>query len=121
MKVHLAKNHISRTDFIKRYSTVFKQCCILVGIKNKHLHHIRHTFAVRRYIELRDIYQVAKELGHSSVTTTEIYAKFNLSRLEHDFPSLLSSAKKAILGKEFSIRDTDIRDTHYINSSIARG
>ena len=27
-------------------------------------------------------------MGHSSVTTTEIYAKFNLRRLEMDFPSL---------------------------------
>ena len=28
---------------------------------------------------------------HSSVTTTEIYAKFNLRRLEMDFPSLVKS------------------------------
>ncbi len=121
MEVHLAKNNTSKTDFIKRYSRVFKQCCILVGIEDKHLHHIRHTFAVRRYLELRDIYQVAKELGHSSVTTTEIYANFNLSKLEQDFPSILNSAKKVVIGKEISIRDTDIRDTRYINSSIARG
>lgn len=118
---HLAKNYISKTDFIKRYSRIFKKCCLLVGIKNKHLHHIRHTFAVRRYLELRDIYQVAKELGHSSVTTTEIYAKFNLSKLEQDFPSLMKNTKKSIISKEFSIRDTDIRDTRYIISSVARG
>ena len=30
-------------------------------------------------------------MGHSSVTTTEIYAKFNLRRLEMDFPSLVLS------------------------------
>ena len=30
-------------------------------------------------------------MGHSSVTTTEIYAKFNLRRLEMDFPSLVKS------------------------------
>ena len=29
-------------------------------------------------------------MGHSSVTTTEIYAKFSLRRLEMDFPSLVS-------------------------------
>ena len=30
-------------------------------------------------------------MGHSSVTTTEIYAKFSLRRLEMDFPSLVNS------------------------------
>ena len=58
-----------------------------------HFHCLRHTFAVRRYLQTRDIYQVKQEMGHSSVTTTEIYAKFNLRRLEMDFPSLVSIAQ----------------------------
>ena len=33
-------------------------------------------------------YKVAKLLGHKSVTTTEIYAKFNQRKLEQDFPDL---------------------------------
>ena len=33
-------------------------------------------------------------MGHSSVTTTEVYAKFSLRRLEMDFPSLKESNKK---------------------------
>ena len=32
-------------------------------------------------------------MGHSSVTTTDIYAKFSLGRLEIDFPSLVKSNK----------------------------
>ena len=32
-------------------------------------------------------------MGHSSVTTTEVYAKFSLRRLEMDFPSLVSIAQ----------------------------
>ena len=52
-----------------------------------------HTFTVRRYLQTRDIYQVKQEMGHSSVTTTEIYAKFNIRRLEMDFPSLVSIAQ----------------------------
>ena len=51
-----------------------------------HLHCLRHTFAVRRYLQTRDIYLVKQELGHSSVVTTEIYAKCSLRRLEADFP-----------------------------------
>ena len=30
-------------------------------------------------------------MGHSSFTTTEIYAKFSLRRLEMDFPSLVKN------------------------------
>ena len=56
-----------------------------------HFHCLRLTFAVRRYLQTRDIYQVKQEMGHSSVTTTEIYAKFSLRRLEMDFPSLVKS------------------------------
>ena len=64
----------------------------LIGGKTKfHFHCLRHTFAVRRYLQTRDIYQVKQEMGHSSVTTTEIYAKFSLRRLEMDFPSLVKS------------------------------
>ena len=33
--------------------------------------------------------------GHSSIVTTEIYAKFSLRRLENDFPSLVKSIKNA--------------------------
>ena len=58
-----------------------------------HLHCLRHTFAVRRYLQTRDIYLVKNELGHESVTTTEKYAKFSLRRLESDFPSLVNSIK----------------------------
>lgn len=62
------------------------------GDKTKfHFHCLRHTFAVRRYLQTRDIYLVKQEMGHSSVTTTEVYAKFSLRRLEMDFPSLVKS------------------------------
>ncbi len=71
---------------------MFKKALIDIGAdSSKHLHSIRHTFAVRRYLQTRDIYQVNQEMGHSSFTTTEIYAKFNLRRLEMDFPSLVKS------------------------------
>ena len=43
-----------------------------------HLHCLRHTFAVRRYLQTRDIYLVKQELGHASVVITEICARFNL-------------------------------------------
>lgn len=54
---------------------------------------MRHTYAVRRYLETRDIYIVKEELGHASVTTTEIYTKFKLSKLEQDFPRKFAGCK----------------------------
>jgi len=51
-----------------------------------------------------DIYRVKQEMGHASVTSTEVYAKFSLRRLEMDFPSLVNSNKKTQIwetGHEF--------------------
>ena len=60
------------------------------GMNTKyHFHCLRHTFAVRRYLQTRDIYLVKKEMGHASVTTTEIYANFSMRRLQKDFPNLV--------------------------------
>ena len=75
--------------------TFLKALREIVGEETKfHFHCLRHTFAVRRYLQTWDIYQVKQEVGHSSVTTTEIYAKFILRRLEMDFPSLINNTKK---------------------------
>lgn len=71
---------------INRYSRVFQEACKIEGRK---FHSLRHTFAVRCYLKTRDIYEVAKRLGHSSVITTEICAKFDLKRLSQDFPDLV--------------------------------
>ena len=64
-----------------------------------HLHCLRHTFAVRRYLQTKDIYLVKQEMGHASVTTTEIYAKFSLRRLEMDFPTLGESSNVGDISK----------------------
>ena len=37
--------------------------------------------------------------GHSSIVTTEIYAKFSLRRLEADFPSLVKSTNISNIGQ----------------------
>ena len=70
-----------------------------------YLHCLRHTFAVRRYLQTRDIYLVKKEMGHASVTTTEIYAEFSLRRLARDFPTLLGGrnmSEKPEIGTPFA-------------------
>lgn len=51
----------------------------------RNFHRLRHTYAVRKYYETRDIYRVKILLNHSSVTTTEKHANFSIAELEQDF------------------------------------
>ena len=53
--------------------------------QRRHFHSLRDTFACRMYYKTKDIYKVKVLLGHSSVTTTEIYANFDLKLLKYDF------------------------------------
>ena len=76
-----------------------------------HFHDLRHTFAVVRYLLTGDIYAVKKDLGHASVTTTEMYANFKRSRLLEDFPSLKNLIEKQQNLAKIPIMDTDSMDT----------
>ena len=87
----------------------FKWAIREAGIDDKHhLHNTRHTFAVRKYLETSDIYGVKSELGHSSVTVTEMYTEFKRSRLKLDFPSL---NKKVSKNRKIVKGDTVLGDT----------
>ena len=99
--------------FKDKYSKEFKRCCRLTGI-NRRFHDLRHTFAVRRYLMTRDIYQVMKEMGHCKVTTTQIYTKFNMTRLAVDFPALIRSDHRRL---KLAGMDTDLMDTEVLYSS----
>lgn len=90
--VNKMQSNVVSENSIKHFSKVFKKVCKVLKI-NKHFHCLRHTFAVRRYLQTGDIYLVKKELGHASVTTTEIYTKFNIRKLIDDFPSLIVSSR----------------------------
>ena len=56
----------------------------------------------------RDIYQVMRELGHTKVTTTQIYADFeDTVDIAKEFPSITKPSNEPI----FSKWDTDLWDT----------
>ena len=99
--------------FKDKYSKMFKRCCREVGI-DRRFHDLRHTFAVRRYMMTKDIYQVMKEMCHDKISSTEIYSKFNMRRLETDFPILAKSYHQTTkIGK----MDTQLMDTIVVYSS----
>ena len=58
-----------------KISNRFKAICRLKGLGNHRFLELRHTFGVRRYLQMRDIYQVMKEMGHAKISMTEKYAE----------------------------------------------
>ena len=98
--------------FGDKISKEFRRINRLIGLTNK-FHDLRHTFAVRRYLMTRDIYQVMRELGHTKVTTTQIYADFeDTVDIAKEFPSIIKPSNEPIFGKV----DTDLVDTHKVGS-----
>jgi site-specific recombinase XerD len=68
--------------------------------ERKHFHSLRHTFAVRSLIQGTSIYELKLLMGHSSVTTTEVYSNMNLKRVAQDFPTIVTSyVNDAKIGK----------------------
>ena len=78
------------------------------------LHCLRHTFALMKYLETRDLYEVCKRLNHTSIKTTERYSQFSFQRLEQDFPTLMNngSNKAKIDNSETDISETPIQRTY---------
>ena len=65
----------------KRIKEVAKLC----GIEKRTSFHLsRHTFAVLAFNYGMPIESVSKILGHTNITTTQIYAKVTNTKLEHD-------------------------------------
>ena len=85
---------------------VWSLACNKVGLDKSKVHYLRHTFAVMEWLRSGDIYLVSKKLGHSSVTTTEIYTKLELCQLREDFPSL---TRKLDGGGQFLVGSHSIR------------
>ncbi|MEE9190688.1 MAG: phage integrase N-terminal SAM-like domain-containing protein [Candidatus Neomarinimicrobiota bacterium] len=104
-------------NFLGNISKSFLKVCRYYGI-NHHYHDLRHTFAVRRYLQTGNIYGVKDELGHASVITTEKYAKFRLRRLKHDFPSIITSNQNGQNSSFTGITDTDYTDTREVTSTV---
>ena len=86
-------------------SKMFKKALRCIGAdEGKHFHSLRHTFAVRRLIQGTSIYELKLLMGHSSVTTTEVYSNMNLKRVSQDFPTIVSRyVNKAKIGESYTL------------------
>ncbi len=105
------KNGMKSYTHIDRYNKILTKALKSINKSDtRTLHCLRHTFAVRKYLQTRDIYLVKTELGHTSVVMTEKYANFDTRKLEEDFPSLVDEKPPPLI----KIGDTKSGD---INSS----
>ena len=102
-----SQSHRYKTGY---YSKVFKKVATVIGRPNLRFHNLRDTFAVIRYLETRDIYQVSKECGHSSVKVTEKYARMSIRKIEQDFPTLAKNYTGRNIPKSVK-EDTILEDT----------
>jgi len=99
-------------------SKKFKNVLRSIGADNrKHFHSLRHTFAVRSLIRGTSIYDLKLLMGHSSVTTTEVYSNMNLKRVAQDFPTIVTShVNMAKIGAwDTKTRDTMTLSTTYMS------
>tara|TARA_Y100001973_G_scaffold101557_1_gene164913 strand:- start:1 stop:1125 length:1125 start_codon:yes stop_codon:yes gene_type:complete len=103
---HLKKGSAMVT-FEDKFTKVFTDAMKELGL-DLTFHCLRHTFAGRKYLESRDLYAVCKELGHTSIKTTEVYAQFNYNRLEQDFPSVVQNKPKTTQ-KETPMMETPLK------------
>ena len=71
-----------------------KRVATMCGIKKRISFHVsRHTFAVLALEHGMPIESVSKILGHTNITTTQIYAKVTSTKLDHDISVFESRIK----------------------------
>jgi site-specific recombinase XerD len=64
------------------YSKEFKKACKAAGMDNAiHFHSLRHSFASNLAQKSVSLYTIKELLGHSSISTTEIYSHLNMDSL----------------------------------------
>jgi integrase len=100
-----------------RLATIMRKIVKQLSFNGKKisLKSFRHTYGIKRITISGNIYQVARDMGHSKTSTTEIYLQYPEQRRLDDFPSLKEYILKEELIKEKAIRDTQIRDTNLNN------
>ena len=83
----------------------------LKDAKKISLKSLRHTYAIKRITLTGNIYQVSREMGHSRVSTTEIYLQYPEQKRISDFPSLKKYIEKSQEHLKKPIMDTYFMDT----------
>ncbi|MBA7597157.1 Tyrosine recombinase XerC [subsurface metagenome] len=83
----------------KYYTDQFRKIAKMIGLEGHKFHDLRHTFGIRTWLQTGDIHLVSQLMGHKSILTTQIYARFFITRLQEDFPDLAGYATDRTKGR----------------------
>ena len=72
----------------KKFKKALRKCG---ADESKHMHSLRHTYAVRQRVMGVPLATIQANMGHRSITTTEIYTLIELKKLRQHFPTLTTS------------------------------
>ena len=90
-------------------SKKFRQACRAAGINEAiHFHSLRHSFASNLVQQGVSLYVIKELLGHSSVSTTEIYSHLNVDTLREAIRVLDDP-------ESFSNRNNDLQSKTYLS------
>ena len=81
----------------------------------------RHHYGITRVYTTGNIFQVAMEMGHKNVTTTQEYLRFQADEIKDHFPSLIPIIENMENMQKNAIRGTKIRGTIYSNDNKLYG
>ena len=84
--------HITRHRFFQLLKKLSLECGINVSKVSPHT--IRHSFASHLLESSGDLRSIQEMLGHSSLTTTQIYTKLNFQQLAKIYDASHPHAKK---------------------------
>lgn len=73
--------YTSTTRLYRRFAKLAERAGIEGGVVGRGVHALRHSSATRIYEQTGDLGQARQHLGHASISTTQRYAKGNLSRV----------------------------------------
>jgi site-specific recombinase XerD len=77
----------------------------------------RHHYGIKRVYTTGNIFQVAMEMGHKNVTTTQLYLRFQLDEIKDHFPSLVPIIESMENVQKNSTRANILRANIYNNLS----
>jgi integrase len=110
------ESHLVQGNRGRHLSKKFKKALRKCGVdESKHLHSLRHTFAVRHRVIGTPMAMIQAIMGHKSIDTTEQYAVIDLKKLRRHFPTLLPQYTDARIEDE-KVSKTSKVDTNQVDT-----
>jgi len=98
-------------------SQMFKRACKAAGMDSRiHFHTLRHSFASNLAQKGVSLYTIKELLGHSSISTTEIYSHLNIEALQ----KAIKTFDEHLPNSQIQNNGSALKDTNASNSSYVK-